>query len=176
MAQAASDASMVPIGWVIGCPLLGYVSDRIGRRKPVLIVGGLVMLAAGFAAVYLPEGALPRYSVPLVLGIGSGAAMIPFTMIKEANPSEVKGTASGVMNFLVFLVTGLMSPFVSRLMTPSSDAPLSLHEFQEGFLPLIVGIVLAILLSFVIRETGTANRSVATRPATDPTDGALRAR
>jgi MFS family permease len=154
MADAASDASMVPIGWIIGCPLLGYLSDRIGRRKPVLIAGAVLMLASGIAAVYWPESALPRYSVPLLLGIGSGAAMIPFTMIKEANPPDVKGTAAGVMNFLVFLETGIISPFVSRLMTPALNAPLSLHEFQKALLPLIVGICLAILLSFIIRETG----------------------
>ena len=94
--------------------------------------------------------------------------MIPFTMIKEANPPEVKGTAAGVMNFLVFLTTGLMSPFVSRLMTPASGAPLSLHEFQQGFLPLIVGIVLAILLSFVIRETGVGYRPSEQEPAASP--------
>jgi hypothetical protein len=97
MADAASNASMVPIGWVIGCPLLGYISDKIGLRKLVLIGGALVMLAAGLAALYLPDNGLPRYLVPLALGVGSGAAMIPFTMIKEANPSEVKGTAAGVM-------------------------------------------------------------------------------
>jgi sugar phosphate permease len=55
MADAASDAFMVPIGWVIGCPLLGYVSDRIGLRKPVLIGGAIVMLAAGLSAIYVPE-------------------------------------------------------------------------------------------------------------------------
>jgi MFS family permease len=156
MANAASDASMVPIGWVIGCPLLGYISDRIGRRKPVLVGGAMLMLAAGLAAVYLPEPALPRFVVPLLLGIGSGAAMIPFTMIKEVNPPQVKGTAAGVMNFLVFATSGVISPFVSGLMAPVSSAPPSLHQFQEGFLPLIVGIVLAILLSFIVRETGTA--------------------
>jgi MFS family permease len=168
MGDAASDASMVPLGWVIGCPLLGYISDRIGRRKPVLVGGALVMLAAGLAAVYLPESALPRYLVPLMLGIGSGAAMIPFTMIKEVNPPQVKGTAAGVMNFLVFLTTGVMSPFVSRLMTPASDVPLSLHEFQAGFLPLIVGIVAAIVLSFTMRETGSAGETIAGRIAALP--------
>jgi MFS family permease len=178
MAVAASDASMVPIGWVIGCPLLGYISDRIGLRKPVLIGGALVMLAAGIAAVFLPDDAFPRYLVPLALGIGSGAAMIPFTMIKEANPSEVKGTAAGVMNFLVFVVTGIMSPFISRLMVPSSNNPLTLHDFQMAFLPLICGMLLAIVLSFIIRETGSnrkpAKQLVLTLRVQDQLDGALK--
>lgn len=156
MAQAATDASMVPIGWVIGCPLLGYISDRMGRRKPVLIVGGLTMLAAGLAAIYAPAGDYPRYLVPLVLGIASGAAMIPFSMIKEANPPQVKGTAAGVMNFLVFGTTGALSPFIGRLMAPSEGAPLTLAGFQHALLPLIGAIVLAIVLSFFIRETGLA--------------------
>lgn len=159
MAAAASDAAMVPIGWVIGCPLLGYISDRIGRRKPVLIVGALVMLAAGLGAIYVPAGTFPRYSVALVLGIASGAAMIPFSMIKEANPSEVKGTAAGVMNFLVFLTTGIISPFISRLMLPSHEAPLTLAGFQHAFLPLIGGVVVAIILSLFIGETGLVGRA-----------------
>jgi hypothetical protein len=49
-----------------------------------------------------------------------------------------------------------MWAFVSRLMTPASDVPLSLHQFQEGFLPLIAGIIVAIVLSFTMRETGSA--------------------
>lgn len=161
MAEAASDASMVPIGWVIGCPLLGYIADRIGRRKPVLIAGALVMLAAGLAAIYVPAGTFPRYSVALVLGIASGAAMIPFSMIKEANPAQVKGTAAGVMNFLVFLTTGLMSPLVSDLMVPRTASVMTLADFQHAFIPLVAGVILAIVLSFVIRETGHGRREAA---------------
>jgi MFS family permease len=154
MADAASEAFMVPVGWVIGCPLLGYISDQIGRRKPVLIGGALVMLAAGLIAVYVPADIFTRYSIPLVLGIASGAAMIPFSMMKEANPPQVKGTAAGVMNFLVFLTTGVVSPFISHLMVPTSGRALTLNEFQNALLPLVGGIVIAILLSFIIRETG----------------------
>lgn len=113
MAFAASDVSMVPIGWVIGCPLLGWISDKIGRRKPVLIGGAFVLLAAALCALYVPVGVMPRYSVALVMGIASGAAMIPFSSMKEVNPPEVKGTAAGVMNFLVFGTTGVLSPMVS---------------------------------------------------------------
>lgn len=155
MAAAATEASMVPIGWVIGCPLLGYIADKIGRRKPVLIGGALVMLVAGLIAIYVQPGILPPYSVALLLGIASGAAMIPFSMMKEANPSQVKGTAAGVMNFLVFVTTGIMSPFISQLMIPQG-APLTLVEFQHGFLPLVGGVVIAILLSFLLNETGSA--------------------
>ncbi|MCP8891639.1 MFS transporter [Sphingomonas faeni] len=153
MSAAAMEASMVPIGWVIGCPLLGYVADHLGRRKPVLILGALVMLAAGLTAIYAPVGLFPPYSVALLLGIASGAAMIPFSMMKETNPSQVKGTAAGVMNFLVFVTSGIVSPFISRLMIPQGT-PLTLHQFQDGFMPLVAGVIVAIGLSFFLKETG----------------------
>ncbi len=37
-------SAAVPFGWIIGCPLLGWISDRIGRRKPVIIGAAAVLL------------------------------------------------------------------------------------------------------------------------------------
>lgn len=156
MGFAASDVSMVPIGWVIGCPLLGWISDKIGRRKPVLFGGAVVLLAASLCALYVPVGIMPKYVVALVMGIASGAAMIPFSSMKEVNPPQVKGTAAGVMNFLVFGTTGIMSPLVSALM--GKGEVLSMAEYRHAFMPLIIGIVIAIGLSFFLRETGWAVR------------------
>ena len=118
-AEAVNRATMVPLGWVIGCPLLGYVADRIGRRKPVLIGGAVLMLLAAGAFVYLP-GVFPPYLLGLLLGIGSGAAMIPYTMIKEVNPDEVKGSATGAINFLVFTLSALVAPLYGTTARPRS--------------------------------------------------------
>jgi MFS family permease len=42
------------MGWVFGCPILGYIADRIGRRKPVVFAGAALMLLATLAIFYLP--------------------------------------------------------------------------------------------------------------------------
>jgi MFS family permease len=156
-AEAVDRASMVPLGWVIGCPLLGFLADRIGRRKPVLIAGALVMLAAALGILYLPPNTIPPYLAGFVLGFGSGAAMIPYSIIKEVNPDRVKGSATGAINFLVFTFSALMAPAYGWLLTRlSGGAELTLAVFQKAGVVGIVSIVLAIILSLFLKETGRA--------------------
>ncbi len=152
--EAVNRATMVPLGWVIGCPLLGFIADRIGRRKPVLIGGSLLMLVASAMFVYLP-GVAPPYLLGLLLGIGSGAAMIPYSSIKEVNPDDVKGSATGAINFLVFTLSALLAPAYGWLLTSlSGGGKLTLVVFQNASGFGIGGIVLAVILACFIRETG----------------------
>ncbi|GFM58183.1 MFS transporter [Pseudomonas cichorii] len=154
-AEAVNRSSMVPLGWVIGCPLLGYVSDRLGRRKPVMIGGALLMLVSCSAILYLPAGIAPPYLFGLLLGIGSGAAMIPYTIIKEVNPDNVKGSATGAINFLVFTFSALLTPVFGHLLSRiAAGGDMSLAVFQQAGDYLLAGIVLAIVLAVLLRETG----------------------
>ena len=155
---ASDRASMVPLGWVIGCPLLGYIADHIGLRKPVLIGGAIMMLLSAVAIVYLPY-ATPAYIGGFLLGVGSGAAMIPYSMIKEANPDKVKGSATGVINFLVFLFSALLAPAYGALLSHvSGGAKLTLSDFQEAGVLGVGLIILAIILAFFLTETGLKAR------------------
>ena len=54
-------SASVPFGWIIGCPLLGFISDRIGRRKPVIIGGATVLLACLGWILFGPVNVLPPY-------------------------------------------------------------------------------------------------------------------
>lgn len=162
-ASAVLRSSLVPFGWIIGCPLLGYVSDRIGRRKPVIAGGALVLLACLGFILYGPPGVFPPYVLGIVAGLASGAAMLPYTVIKEANPPEVSGTATGVVNFLNFTFSALLGPvfgFILRRVSGGADA-MRLEHYQAAFEPLLWGVGLALLLTLVLKETGSAVRAPA---------------
>jgi MFS family permease len=157
---AVTLAATVPFGWIIGCPLLGFVSDRLGRRKPVILGGAVALLAMLAWALFGDPAILRGPAVGILMGIASGAAMLPYSVIKEANPPELGGSATGVINFINFTFSALLGPvFGSRLVEVSggSDA-MSLEHYQDGFKPLLVGIALALILTCFLRETGPAAR------------------
>ena len=52
-------SAAVPFGWIIGCPLLGWLTDRIGRRKPVIIGAAVVLLLTLALILYGPRGVFP---------------------------------------------------------------------------------------------------------------------
>jgi MFS family permease len=153
-------SASVPFGWIIGCPLMGFVSDRIGRRKPVIIVSGVLLLGAMALILYGPPGVFPPFSLGLVAGIASGAAMLPYTVIKEANLPEHGGTATGVVNFINFSLSALLGPVFAGLLTRiSGGGERTLAHYQDAFGPLLAGVALAIVLALFLRETGhAANR------------------
>jgi MFS family permease len=153
---AVREVSLVPLGWAIGCPLLGWLSDRIGRRKPVIIAGAAIMALAAAQAIYLP-GPIPLAVSMLIFGIASGAAMIPYSVIKEVNPDNVKGSATGGINFLVFAITALIGPVFANVYGKSiATAPNHLEHFRGGGLFWIVCCVIAVATTLLIRETGQA--------------------
>lgn len=157
---AVMRSAAVPFGWIIGCPLLGFISDKLGRRKPVIIAGAIVLIACLAWILYGRTGVFPPYSIGLVAGIASGAAMLPYTVIKEANPPELSGTATGVVNFLNFTFSALLGPaFGWLLVRVSAGAPaMELAHYQLTFAPLMYGVALAIVLTLILKETGPAVR------------------
>jgi len=157
-ATAVMRSAAVPFGWIIGCPLLGLISDRIGRRKPAILGGGVVLGGCLAWILYGPANVLPPYVLALVAGIASGAAMLPYTVIKEANPPQMGGTATGVINFINFTFSALLGPVFGAFLRKVSGGvtPMSLAHYQTAFSPLLYGVALAVGLTLLLRETGTA--------------------
>jgi len=156
---------------MIGCPLLGFVSDRIGRRKPVIIASAAVLLACLAWILYGPVDVLPPYVLAIIAGTASGAAMLPYTVIKEANPPKMSGTATGVVNFLNFTFSALLGPVFGWLLATvgGGAAQFSMAHYQTTFQPMLYGVALAFGLTLLLKETGPAVRMQVRAPRSEAT-------
>jgi sugar phosphate permease len=165
--SAVMRSATVPFGWIIGCPLLGFISDRLGRRKPVIIGGAVILFACLAWILYGQPGVFPPYVIGLVAGLASGAAMLPYTVIKEANPPQFGGTATGVVNFLNFTFSALLGPVFGWVLQRVSGGSPQMHlaHYQTAFMPLLYGVAIAIVLTFLLKETGSVVRKSGTPEA-----------
>jgi sugar phosphate permease len=161
-ATSVMRSASVPFGWIIGCPLLGFISDRLGRRKPVIIGGAVLLLACLAWILFGPANIFPPFTLGLLTGIASGAAMLPYTVIKEANPPQLGGTATGVVNFINFTFSALLAPVFGWLLQRAAGGAVTMESqhYQAAFLPLLFGVGIAIVLCLFLKETGPATRRV----------------
>ena len=80
-------------------------------------------------------------------------------MIKELNPDHAKGSATGAMNFLVFVLSALIAPLYGWWLQKLADGgPLTLDVFSKSGDLYVAAIVLATILALLLKETGSARR------------------
>lgn len=159
VAQAANRAPTLPLGWAVGAPLLGWLSDATGRRKPVFMAGLALALACLLAFLYAEPGAFPPGVLGFLLGVGSGAAVIPYAVATEANPDRASGSAVGVTAFIVSAASALAAPAYGWLVGWLSGGGLS--RFDALHISGAAGtasVVRAMVLALLLRETGAGPR------------------
>ena len=150
------------LGVACGGPLWGLASDRMGRRKPVLLAGGLIGLAAIAAAIYLPGLPFAAFQACVFLaGFGGSAMATAYALGREHNDPRHAGAALGLINMCTVLSGAVSQPVVGLLLdlswageTANGARVYALAAYQEAFL-LLPGCYLAGLLVWLaLKETG----------------------
>jgi hypothetical protein len=120
-------------------------------------MGSAAIMILAAAQIAFKPLSIPMTVAMFIFGIASGAAMIPYSIIKEVNPDNVKGSATGGINFLVFAITAFLGPvFAIHVAKSFGSAPDLSRHFQQGALFWIACCAAAIVVSFFLRETGHA--------------------
>jgi MFS family permease len=98
------------LGLLVGAPLIGWLSDRIHRRRlPLLVVSGLnvfTWLALVAPATPIAPGFLPPLC--FLIGLGSSVVVLVFAAIREVNDPRYVGVALGFHNVPTFVSFGVV--------------------------------------------------------------------
>lgn len=114
---ASASCSMIWLGIGIVSPLIGWWSDKIGRRRTPLIVCSLTGIVAMMGIVYLPHLPLPALYVFLfLLGAAAAGQSLSFAVVKDNNAPHVVGTAIGFNNMATVAGGALFQPLIGILL------------------------------------------------------------
>ena len=167
MSRAAASAhlSLYFAGFAVGCLLLGNLSDRIGRRKAVVLAAahiyGVIWLV-WLSGMLLPPAV--TYTLFAVMGVAMAGFSLTWACAKEVNPPHLSGMSTSVTNMGGFLGGALMQPLVGWVMDLRWDGAMAdgvriyaPDDFRVG-LALLVGMAwFGVLSAWRLRETRCRN-------------------
>jgi len=164
---AGGITAMLFIGAGVGSPVIGWFSDYIGVRKPVMLVGNAVSLFLLLLMLYANFITIPLMFVLMFsLGFFSSVYMLPYAVVKEITPASVRGTAMGVTNTLAIIFGApLLQPLIGWSLQHSQHDMLtggidifSLEAYRSALMALPICFALALVLGCFIRETYCGER------------------
>ena len=109
--------SSIMIGGVIGAGFSGFLSDKYGRRKILMVGAGLFFVAALWSAATISPAMLIGARIFGGIGIGLAAALA-VTYITESAPTNIRGALSSAYQLLT--ISGIFLTNVINYLIASS--------------------------------------------------------
>ena len=124
-AEDASFATIVlALGWLLGSPIMGILSDRWGsRRLPLMIgsVGGGASMCVLLWPGMLGYGGLLFFM--FIAGLFTSTQVICFAASMEVSPKPLRGTATACCNFITMLVAAVLQIWIGWVLTAEVKSP-----------------------------------------------------
>ena len=158
--EAGATTSLLMIGWAIGSPLAGAISDRVDRPKLTMQAGMLLGLVCFSALLYVPD--LPKpllWALMFLAGCGLGAMVVCYALMRQTNRPQVTGAALGFSNGLTVGAGAVFQPLVGLLLDLRWDGEMlegarvySADAYAFAFSVLVGYLALCLVMSVFIRQ------------------------
>lgn len=143
------------LGYAIGCPILGFISDIIKRRKTVMVFASMCSLLSILSIMFFTNKHF-LFTAFFILGISSSGQTIGFAMSIESFQKRFIAIGLALNNAVIGMVIALNAPaigkIIDRVSTP--EAPPQLEHYYIAFSVLVAASLIALIVSlFFIKET-----------------------
>ncbi|MCK9531975.1 MAG: MFS transporter [Gammaproteobacteria bacterium] len=161
-AEAAEYATLTLFAMAVSAITMGSLSDRLGRRKPVLLACALLYAGVLAWLLFMPwqPGSYAK-ALFVLLGFTGGGFLITYPSAKEVCPPAVSGMAISVVNTGLFLGAALMQPLFGAALDLGWDGTVSEGVRVYGFEDYRYG--LGLMLGYALMACAAATRITETR-------------
>ena len=166
--EAAKTISAVFLGWAVGAPLSGYISDRSGKPLLLLVFGAGLSLVCISLVLYVPNLSYVSLNLLLFLyGLFSATEIIVFIMAKECTGADLSGTVFAATNMIIMFAGVLFQPLVGILLDYFNNSSIVAGEhlytrfdYQMALSLLPVSLIFVLFLAFLLKNNpGLKNRN-----------------
>lgn len=156
--MAAAGISLIFIGWAMGGPLVGWISDRLQQRRSVMWVSSVACLLTMLAILYLSMPWAVLFILLFAYGVANTGVGVSYAMSGEINPPEVTGVCIGFTNMASVLLGTMMQPMVGWILERGwnglklNGVPLySVQTYHQAMLVIPIAFALSIGVVFWMR-------------------------
>lgn len=163
--EASLYTTVTLLSMAVGTLLLGWISDRLGRRKPVMLASALLYLLAWVVLLWLPwQPGWSALALFALLGVCGSGFVLSYACAKEVCAPALSGMAISVVNTGLFLGAALMQPLFGWVLDRGWDGSIldgvrlySAGDYQQAMGLMLVFAVIAVLGALRITETYGSN-------------------
>lgn len=158
---AAEAIGMIFLGWGLGGPLSGWISDRLGLRKPNLYCSAIASLCFLSIVLYVPGlPTLAIFACLFLYGVSNTGLVTAYALSGEINQQSVSGISMAFTNMSSVLLGTLIQPFVGGLLNLNWQGVMlegvkvySVSAYQYAMCVMPITLILAFFVSFKVKET-----------------------
>lgn len=158
---ASQITTMLFVGTIVGGPLLGHISDKIGRRKPLMYIGAVVSLAIVATIIYMPsQSALVNFILFLLLGFFTSTQVLSYPFVAEGNSKALTASSVSVVSLSVISGYPIFQQVFGGLMDANWHGTMvnnvriySANDFHNALIIMPIGFIIAFFAVFFMRET-----------------------
>ncbi|MDP3059073.1 MAG: MFS transporter [bacterium] len=156
---AATYLLAMTLGVMIGSTLWGFIADKLGRKKVLLVLGSSVYTLLWAYLVFGSPSLAMHYPLFFFIGFFSIVFILSFAIVKEANNPALSGIAMSVVNTGGFLGAALLNVIIARILEANWQGTYangvkvySLANYQSAFLIILIAGLIGIAASLVIKD------------------------
>lgn len=166
--DASLYTTLTLIGLAAGSLLAGWISDRIGLRKPIILASSIIYAFSWLVLIYVPwQPGIFSLFLFLLIGLTGGGFVLTYPCAKEVTQPALSGMAISLVNTGLFLGAAIVQPLFGLVLDLGWDGKIvngihlySWQNYQSAMLLMFSFAVIAVMAALRIKETACKNITV----------------